>query len=159
MFKFLSSYRIHCCVYLERLLEAVKPHVDGGPAAAGARDNVARVAGKYGLMLSPGAPVTASAIGAGQARVIVVRTQASVPGCPDWSEATVPNWNNRQLPNLGCGVNGNIAAMIANPEDLVRGREGPATVDVRTSSRAVETYREGGTGPVEAVGTSSGGGN
>ena len=135
-------------------------YVDGGPAAAGARADIARVAGNYGLRLSPGAPVTASPIASGSARVVVTRTQASVPGCPDWSEATVPGWNNRQLPGLGCGVNGNLAAMVANPEDLIRGRQGPSTVDVRTSSRAVESYREAEpTGNEGLPAVSTGGGN
>lgn len=136
-------------------------YVDGGPAAAGARQDIARVAGRYGLQLSEGAPVTASPIAANTARVIVTRTQASVPGCPNWSEATVPNWNNRQMPGLGCGVNGNLAAMVANPEDLIRGREGASTVDVRTSSRAVESYREAeptGNEGLEDVNTGGGGG-
>lgn len=144
-------------------------YVDGGPAAASARQDIARIAGRYGLQLSEGAPVTASQIAPGSARVIVTRTQASVPGCPNWSEATVPNWNNRQMPGLGCGVNSNLAAMVASPEDLIRGREGSSTVDVRTSSRAVGSYRDAeptGEGGLEDVSTggaqggrNSGGGN
>jgi pilus assembly protein CpaD len=28
------------------------------------------------------------------------------------------------MSNFGCGVNSNLASMVANPEDLVHGREG-----------------------------------
>ena len=34
------------------------------------------------------------------------------------------------MPSFGCGVNSNIAMMVANPEDLIHGREGAATGDV-----------------------------
>jgi len=75
------------------------------------------------MMLEPGAPVTAGAVNPGSIRVIVSRTRAEVPGCPNWSVPSQPNYNNRTMPNFGCGVNSNLAAMVANPEDLVHGRE------------------------------------
>jgi pilus assembly protein CpaD len=45
------------------------------------------------------------------------------------------------MPSFGCGVNSNLAAMVANPEDLLHGREGAAVTDARTATRAVEMYR------------------
>jgi pilus assembly protein CpaD len=45
------------------------------------------------------------------------------------------------MSNFGCGVNSNLAAMVANPEDLIHGREGSAVVDAQTASKAVATYR------------------
>ena len=53
----------------------------------------------------------------GQARVVITRSTASVPGCPDWSVKTEANYNNATSPGFGCGVNSNLAAMIANPAD------------------------------------------
>ena len=38
-------------------------------------------------------------------------------------------------------MNGNLAAMVANPEDLVHGREAAPVVDARTAVRAVDMYR------------------
>jgi pilus assembly protein CpaD len=38
-------------------------------------------------------------------------------------------------------VNSNIAAMVANPEDLLHGREGASVTDTWTASRAIEMYR------------------
>jgi pilus assembly protein CpaD len=111
------------------------------PYADAARYEVAQIASNYGLMLQPGAPVTAGAVPQGSARVIVSRTRAEVPGCPNWSRAAQPNYNNRSMSNFGCGVNSNIAAMLANPEDLVHGREGNSVGDPLPGVKAVNTYR------------------
>lgn len=106
-----------------------------------ARADVARVAGQYGLMVAPAAPVTSGQVTPGNVRVIVSRAEAQVPGCPNWSVPSSPNYNNRMIPNFGCGVNSNLAAMVANPEDLIHGREGSAVGDAITSSKAVGSYR------------------
>lgn len=116
-------------------------YLDGANAAY-ARDDVARIAGRYGLLLTDGAPVTQGSIEAGNARVIVTRAHASVPGCPHWEGESHGNPSNQTMPNYGCSVNSAIAAMVANPEDLISGRPGAATVDARTSARAVRSYRE-----------------
>jgi pilus assembly protein CpaD len=111
-----------------------------GVDAMSARGDVARVAGRYGLLLADGAPVTAGTIPPGAVRVVVTRTRASVPGCPNWSRPSVPNYSNELMSNYGCGVNANLAAMVANPNDLVSGREA-ATNDATISNRAIEMYR------------------
>lgn len=112
-----------------------------GPYALEARSDVARAAGRYGLLVSEGGPVLQGALPEGAVRIVVSRSRASVPNCPNWSEPSEPNYNNHSLPNLGCGVNTNLAAMIANPEDLVHGREGSSAVDAITATRAVQSYR------------------
>jgi len=114
-------------------------HVDGDYAGA-ARNDVARVAGQYGLLLSNGAPVTQGAIPPGSVRVVVSRARAEVPGCPNWSLPASPDYNNRTMSNFGCGVNSNIAAMVANPEDLLHGREGDPYVDAAAASRGIGVY-------------------
>ena len=114
--------------------------VDGAYAAA-ARSQVAAIAGQYGMMVSEGAPVTTGAVAPGAVRVVVSRRRAEVPNCPNWSVRSQPNFDNRNMSTLGCGVNSNLAAMVANPEDLLHGREGGATNDVNTAARAVIFYR------------------
>jgi pilus assembly protein CpaD len=114
-------------------------HVDG-PYSEAARNDVARVAGQYGLLLSNGAPVTQGLIPPGSVRVVVSRTRAEVPNCPNWSEPATPNFNNRSMSNFGCAVNSNYAAMIANPEDLIHGREGDPYVDAAAASRGIGLY-------------------
>ena len=115
-------------------------YVDGSMPAA--RNQVAMIAGRYGMLLSPGAPVTAGAVNLGSVRVVVARRRASVPGCPNWSQPSQPDWDNKTLPGFGCGVNSNLAAQVANPEDLIRGREGAPVTDSVTAVRAVDMYRK-----------------
>jgi pilus assembly protein CpaD len=103
-----------------------------GPMADVAVNDVARVAGRYGLLVSPGAPVTTGAIPDGAVRVVVSRTRASVPGCPDWSsQPGAPNYNNEMISGY----------------------------DPRTATRAVNVYRSApptGKGGLDAVSTTGG---
>jgi pilus assembly protein CpaD len=134
-------------------------YVDGGYADA-ARGQVAAIAGQYGMGVAPGAPVTTGAVAPGMVRVVVSRRRAEVPGCPNWGRPSSPNWDNRMMPSFGCGVNSNIAMMVANPEDLIHGREGAATGDVDAASKAVLFYRStppSGSKGLTDVSTKSGG--
>jgi pilus assembly protein CpaD len=115
-------------------------YVDGAYADR-AQAQVAAIAGRYGLLVTPGAPVTAGAVPGESVRVVVSRRRAEVPGCPNWRVPAQPNFNNRSMSNLGCGVNSNLAAMVANPEDLIHGREPGGTTDVRSATKAITFYR------------------
>jgi len=110
-------------------------------AAPAARAQVASIAGHFGMLVTPGAPATAGMVGPGSVRVVVARRRAEVPGCPNWSRPAATDFANHSMSNYGCSVNSNIAAMVANPEDLLHGREGVGTTDTFTASRAVEMYR------------------
>lgn len=115
--------------------------VDGAFSDA-ARAQVAEVAGRYGLLVSPAAPVTAGAVPPDSIRVVVARARAEVPGCPNWNIPSQPNFKNRMMSNFGCGVNSNLTAMVANPEDLFHGREGAGVGDAITAVKAVDYYRK-----------------
>ena len=115
-------------------------YVDGGDAYA-ARNQVASIAGNYGMMVEAGAPVTAGAVAPGSVRVVVARRRAEVPGCPNWSVPSQPNIENRSMSNYGCGVNSALAAQVANPEDVLHGREAGAVGDAMTGAKAVMMYR------------------
>ena len=130
-------------------------YVDGAYADA-ARAEVAAVAGHYGMMVQAGAPVTAGVVDQGSVRVVVSRNRATVPNCPNWSVPAQPNYNNQSFSNMGCGVNVNLAAMVANPEDLLHGREGSGVVDAQTAAKALSTYRSTaptGGGPLQSSST------
>lgn len=114
-------------------------YVDGSAPAA--RSQVASIAGRFGMLVTPGAPATQGMVAPGSVRVVVARRRAEVPGCPNWSRPSAPDFANHSMSNYGCSVNSNIAAMVANPEDLLHGREGTGTTDTFTASRAVELYR------------------
>jgi pilus assembly protein CpaD len=112
------------------------------PLASGAtRGAVEAIASRYGILLSDGAPVTAGYVNPGTARIIVTRSTAAVPGCSDWSKNTELALMNETSTNFGCAVNGNLAAMVANPEDLVRGARTTGDTAVMSSNKAIEAYR------------------
>lgn len=113
--------------------------IDGYDGGGGARYDIASVAAHYGLLLSEGAPVLGGTIEPGMVRVIVSRSTASVPSCPNWSTA---GGASSTSPNYGCAVNSNLAAMIADPSDLVLGQSGDMSRDANTASKAIRVYRE-----------------
>jgi pilus assembly protein CpaD len=133
------------------------------PLVSGAtREAVARIAARHGLLLADGAPVTEGFLQPGTARVVITRTTASVPGCPDWGKRNDANYANATSPGYGCAVNGNLAAMVANPEDLLHGQQGTGETVIMSSTKAIETYRDKantGAGDLKASSTASGGGN
>jgi len=103
------------------------------------RADVARVAAEYGMLLSDGAPIVAGTPEPGMVRVIVSRSIARVPGCPFADEHQGPSATSR---NYGCAVNSNLAAMIADPNDLVLGQAGSAAGDPATAAKAIKVYRD-----------------
>jgi len=134
-------------------------YVDGTNSAA-ARGQVAAIAGQYGMMVSDGAPVTPGVVQPGTVRVVVSRRRAEVPNCPNWSVPSQPNYDNRNMSNFGCGVNSNLAAMVADPVDLLRGRDGTGVSDAVTAAKAVGLYRtRPPSGSKELKESSSKGGN
>ncbi len=135
------------------------------PAVTGA---IRDLAARYGLMISDTAPVTPGYLQPGQVRVVITRSTASVPGCPDWSAKSDMNYSNGTSPNFGCAVNSNLAAMVADPQDLLEGKKGSGETVIATSNKAITTYREmeptGKAGLMEASaggggGSGGGGGN
>jgi Pilus biogenesis CpaD protein (pilus_cpaD) len=52
--------------------------------------------------------------------IAVVGNKASVQGCGEWSVDGADAGQNEMLPNHGCAVQANIAAMTAYPQDLVK---------------------------------------
>lgn len=113
------------------------------PMQSGAtRASVEELAGKYGLLVSDQAPVTPGYVNAGTARVVITRSKAHVPGCPDWSSNNDANFANATSGGYGCATNGNLAAMVANPEHLLKGEESRGETVVMSSTKAIDSYRE-----------------
>ena len=116
--------------------------IDDATASASAREDVARIAGRYGLLVSDGTPVTEGYIDPGNVRVVVTRSRAYVPGCPDWSDKYAEDNQNATAPGCGCAVNSNMAAMVADPEHLLKGATGTGETVIMSSTKAIQTYRE-----------------
>jgi pilus assembly protein CpaD len=71
---------------------------------------------------------------------VVAGDRAYVPGCPDWSSAGRDSAALTDS-NYGCAVNSNLAAMVANPQDLLHGKVDTGT-DSDSATRAVKAWRE-----------------
>jgi pilus assembly protein CpaD len=115
---------------------------DPSPYGTHAHAQVAGLVAGYGLLLSADAPVTQAPVAPGTIRVVVTRMRASVPGCPDWSLDSTNDFNSNTSSNYGCAINSNLAAMVANPADLVRGAVGNETNDAAASYKAIDSYRK-----------------
>ena len=112
-----------------------------GYTSPAARADVANVAARYGLLLSEGPPITPGEVPAGTIRVVASRATASVPGCPNYDgDKMMPNTFTSS--NYGCASNSNLAAMVANPTDLVEGQDGGVSRSASTAGRAIRSYRE-----------------
>ena len=115
--------------------------IDGRYGDAGTRDAIAGVVARYGLLLSETAPVTQGSDQITGVRVVLSRSTATVPNCPNWDRASQPEYAASTASNYGCASNSNLAAMIADPADLVHGREINGN-DPLTITRAIKSYRD-----------------
>ena len=132
-----------------------------GYASAGARADVGRVASDFGLLLADqAAPITEGDIAPGTIRVVASRASAHVEGCPNYANPGIDS-PVRTDSNYGCATNANLAAMIANPDDLVHGQEGTGRESALVAGRAVGSYRTRqptGSQPLPSTTTRSSGG-
>ncbi len=115
---------------------------DAGYYSPDLRDGIADVVARHGLLVSEDSSAVAGAAPEGSVRLIVRRAFASVPGCPNWRSKAESNMSMAASSNFGCAVNSNLAAMVANPEDLVRGQGTDSGLRTAQSNRAITTYRE-----------------
>jgi pilus assembly protein CpaD len=132
-----------------------------GYQSAAARADVGRVANDFGLLLSDQpAPITEGEIAPGTIRIVAVRAGARVEGCPSYTNPGIDS-PVRTDSNYGCATNSNLAAMIADPDDLIRGQEGTGRESALVAGRAIGTYRARvptGTQPLPSTTTRSSGG-
>ncbi|HEY5713212.1 MAG TPA: CpaD family pilus assembly lipoprotein [Allosphingosinicella sp.] len=130
-----------------------------GYESARARQDVARVAGDFGLLISAdGAPVTEGDVPAGVVRVVASRASAHVDNCPQYGDPGIES-PVRTGTNYGCATNSNLAAMVANPDDLVHGQEGSGRDSSVVAGRAIRVYRDRvptGTQPLPTTTTRAG---
>jgi pilus assembly protein CpaD len=113
-----------------------------------------------GLMVSEAVPVTSGAVPAGYLRVTITRASAMVPGCPDWSRRNSSSDQNTTSSNYGCAVNSNLAAMVADPNDLIKGSRNE-TPDPSAATKPIRVFRDReptGKGELKQTATSDGGG-
>lgn len=125
----------------------------GGEIARGRAERVAaylklrRLAA--GLVIDDDPRMPADAV-----RLVVHRYQVSLPGCPDWTDRGGVTHSNQPSSNWGCATAVNFGLMVANPGDLVRGRDG-GPGDGAAQVLAIQRYRKGETKPLLGSETSS----
>lgn len=108
-----------------------------------AQDTVGGIVARYGMLVNhEGAPITVGHPAAGTIRVVVSRAVARVEGCPDYRRGNFADVAGSTSSNYGCATAINMAAMIANPQDLVEGHSYDRTADAQLSVKAIKTYRD-----------------
>ena len=109
-----------------------------------ARQQIGATVASYGLLLADDAPPVGQPVAPGTVRLVVSRMRATVPGCPDWSRDESSEFDGNTSSNHGCASNANLAAMVANPADLVHGQSGSGVGDTAVNYRAIDAYRKAG---------------
>jgi pilus assembly protein CpaD len=89
----------------------------------------------------------ASADALNQVTVSVASTVVVTPRCPDYSKPTEYNYSNTPHSNHGCANTHNLGVMVADPADLIRGRD-EGGQDGSGSVLAIQRYRVGKVTPL-----------
>lgn len=116
--------------------------IDDPMSSDATREAVKKLAERHGILIEEGAPVTQGYVQPGNARIVLTRSSASVPGCPDWGDKSDMDYFSGTSNGYGCATNGNLAAMIANPEDLIKGQSGSGQSVISAGTKAIDSYRD-----------------
>jgi pilus assembly protein CpaD len=76
--------------------------------------------------------------------LVVERTAIRLPACPNWTDRPNQDFDNQPGSNWGCATAINFGMQIADPNDLVAGRD-PGAADGTVMARSVRRYRLGET--------------
>lgn len=92
-------------------------------------------------------PLALAACAAGERGLVsphqprVAQAGASVPECPDWRDTTLTA-SEGQASNYGCATASNLAAMIADPADLLHGKHADGTSSAELAVRAIKALNQ-----------------
>jgi len=158
---------------LERFARDYLDNGSGALAIAGSRRNPDAPGAIADRLVALGVPRDRILIGNPDAvdsddiRLSYIRYQAHAEACGDWSVNLASTSANHPSPNFGCATQHNLAAMVADPRDLVA----PKPLDLNDAQRrltVLEKYRKGETtvstkaaeqsGAISQVGGAGGGG-
>jgi len=118
-----------------------------GPQAQQQQRAVAAALKRHGVQPKVALPTEGAAAAPGIVTVVVARYVVTPPPCPDWSRAGTSDPSNNANPNYGCFDAYNLGLMVADPRDLVAGRDmAPADADAATLS--IQRYRDGKVTPL-----------
>jgi pilus assembly protein CpaD len=126
--------------------------LDDPAALPAVRSDVAAVAGEHGLRFAATMPAPGAPLAPGTVRVVVTRSAASVPSCQvPGARSALVNFDAHTGSTFGCAINGNLAAMVADPTDLIRGKADDGRGTAATAAKAVGIWRKAA--PTGAGGT------
>lgn len=91
--------------------------------------------------------------GDGAVRVLVHRFVVAPPNCPDWRKPAHADYGNTEASNFGCATATNLGLMVADPRDLIEGRD-EGLADGERAAAAIKRYREGKETPLDSTGAS-----
>ena len=95
-------------------------------------------------------PAARDAVPSNSLMVVVERYTVTPPPCPNWTKAPGEGHENAVSSNFGCATLTNLDLMVADPRDLVIGRDmGPESAD--HAGLAIQRYREGKTAPLPGI--------
>ncbi|MCW5731501.1 MAG: hypothetical protein KIT20_12140 [Alphaproteobacteria bacterium] len=124
----------------------------------GRRAAVMRELARSGLSVAGAFVGEGSVDGKDEMRLVVLRHVVTTPPCPSWERGVFESFDNMVASNFGCATMTNLGLMVANPGDLLRGRD-PGAADGEASVLAIQRYREGKITPLKELdGTFGGGG-
>ncbi|HUK10550.1 MAG TPA: CpaD family pilus assembly lipoprotein [Stellaceae bacterium] len=136
----------------------------GDRLATGRINTLARELEHRGLEVSA-LPAARDAVPANSLLVVVDRYVATPPNCPNFTKSSSEDHENAPPSNWGCSNQANLGLMVANPRDLVIGRD-PSPEPADAAVLPIQRYRAGKTAPLPsesaggtygATSTSSGG--
>jgi pilus assembly protein CpaD len=78
----------------------------------------------------------------GGVKLTYIRYMAQTPDCGDWSTNLARTYSNVRSPNFGCATQKNIAAMVADPRDLVS-PQSTGSADAQRRLMVLDKYRRG----------------
>jgi len=105
-----------------------------GAVAERRRQQVVRLLRQRGFDPRTSDPLLDSAQpGAGQVLVRIARYHVMLPDCPNFSRTKTSDNSNLPSSNFGCADRRNLGLMVANPRDLLRGRDMGPVSGARTS--------------------------
>jgi pilus assembly protein CpaD len=136
--------------------ETATVKADDSPLGEARRSRVIAALRQSGLGAEPAPP--SGDMARNTLVVTLERSTIVLPHCPNWPQLVGNDSLNEPSGNFGCATANDLAVLVADPNDLVRGHEpGPAPGEPVT--RAVEVYRSGGSAPGSADAGKSGGGS
>lgn len=126
--------------YLSRGSGSISVSAPAGPASAQALDYFGERL--FSMGVSRSRILVGTHQGNGQVEVGFIAYSAHTAACGDWDENLGSTSANRPSKNLGCAVQSNIAAQVANPRDLVEMRASDPA-DAGRRATVIGNYEQG----------------